>query len=343
MRSFHVILPACRVDPALEAVLDGVAALSPAPTGVTLADDGSVERGVSMLAAARGLRATREQGDMEPPRGPAAARNHAARQVIAALGGPGDAAGEAWLVFIDADVVPEPNVLEALDAAIGAAAEAEVPASGEGRPVVAVLGAYTDQPPHPATPSRYANLRHHFMHLTNPGPVSTFWAGLGAVRADAFASVGGFDAAAYPRPSIEDIELGMRLHAAGGRLVIDPSVRGTHLKKWTHRNLWRTEIRDRAWPWARLLRACGDGARPLNLGRRQQLSAAAAGLGLLCPPIFWLAERRFLRFFRRRHTLAQTLHAALLHQAHFIYSAVVFVAADLWPLRPPHEDRAPKA
>ena len=39
----------------------------------------------------------------------------------------------------------------------------------------------------------------------------TVWAGLGAIRRKAFEAIKGFDADRYPRPSIEDIELGDRL------------------------------------------------------------------------------------------------------------------------------------
>ena len=45
-------------------------------------------------------------------------------------------------------------------------------------------------------------------------------------------TVDGFDARRYPRPSIEDVELGGRL-SGRGRLVLDPALQGTHLKEWT--------------------------------------------------------------------------------------------------------------
>jgi hypothetical protein len=31
------------------------------------------------------------------------------------------------------------------------------------------------------------------VHVSSPGPAATFWAGLGAIRRDAFDAVGGFD------------------------------------------------------------------------------------------------------------------------------------------------------
>ena len=60
------------------------------------------------------------------------------------------------------------------------------------------------QPPAPPRPRRARPVRRR-----RSGP------GLGAIRREAFDAVGGFDAQRFPRPSIEDVELGMRLHAAG--------------------------------------------------------------------------------------------------------------------------------
>ena len=59
------------------------------------------------------------------------------------------------------------------------------------------------------------------------GDATTFWAGLGAIQRTAFLEAGGFDAEQYRAPSIEDVELGLRLAAAGARIRLDPSVRGT--------------------------------------------------------------------------------------------------------------------
>ena len=263
-----IIVPACRDDANLRRVLDGVDALSPKPAHVVIADDGSPAAEVGALAQARGHASVRVN---ESPAGPAAARNAAAASL--------PVHPDHWLLFIDADVVPHPDTVAELHRAIAAADDND---DDDDSQLVSVFGSYDANPPAPGAASRYANLRHHHVHTTNPGPASTFWAGLGAIRSDAFANAGGFDAARFPRPSIEDIELGMRLHAAGGRLLIHPPMRGTHLKRWTLSNLWRTEVRDRALPWARLLQQTGSTHRPLNLNRTAQLSAACAGLHLLC-------------------------------------------------------------
>ncbi len=190
-----------------------------------------------------------------PGSGPAAARNAGAAR----------ARGEI-LVFVDADVEVHPDALARLRAAF------------DGDPALdAVFGSYDDRPAATATVSRFRNLLHHHVHTSAPGPATTFWAGLGAVRREAFHAVGGFDAARYPRPSIEDVELGMRLHAAGRRIALDPAVRGTHLKRWTLGSMLRADLLARGAPWVALrLERGGAGGAALNLAWRHRLAAGAA-------------------------------------------------------------------
>ena len=54
-------------------------------------------------------------------------------------------------------------------------------------------------------------------------------------------------------PSVEDIELGMRLTAAGSAIVLDPAIQGTHLKRWTLVQMVRTDLFKRGIPWVQLL------------------------------------------------------------------------------------------
>jgi hypothetical protein len=104
----------------------------------------------------------------------------------------------------------------------------------------------------------------------------TFWAGLGAVRADLFAAAGGFDATRFPASSIEDVELGLRLTSDGARILLDPAVRGTHLKDWTIAQMLRTDLLLRGVPWVRLLAERKQVPAALNLGLRERASAVAA-------------------------------------------------------------------
>lgn len=191
--------------------------------------------------------------------GPAAARNAG----VAATSG-------EIVVFVDADVEVHPDALRRLREAL------------ERDPgLAAVFGAYDDRPAAAGVVSRFRNLLHHHVHTRAGGPATTFWAGLGAVRREAFDGVGGFDASRYARPCIEDVELGMRLHASGHRIELDPAVRGRHLKRWTLASMLRTDFASRGAPWVALrLERGGAGGAALNLGWGQRLAAGAAVLGV---------------------------------------------------------------
>ena len=189
-----------------------------------------------------------------PSPGPAAARN----------AGADDATGDV-LVFVDADVVPHRDAFRRIRAAVD-----------RDREVVAVFGSYDDDPEARALVSGFRNLLHHHVHQTSAGPASTFWAGLGAIRRDAFVDAGGFDADAYDEPSIEDIELGTRLARVGARIRLDPAIQGTHLKSWTLRQMVATDFHRRGVPWVELLARGDASTSALNLSARHRLSAAAS-------------------------------------------------------------------
>jgi hypothetical protein len=50
---------------------------------------------------------------------------------------------------------------------------------------------------------------------------------MGAIRRDVFLAEGSFDDTRFPEPSVEDIELGMRLAAHGHKLVLNPTIQGS--------------------------------------------------------------------------------------------------------------------
>jgi GT2 family glycosyltransferase len=189
--------------------------------------------------------------------GPASARNAGAER-----------AGGDVLVFVDADVVVHSDALDRIRRAF---------ASDDA--LDALFGSYDDAPAADGLVSGFRNLLHHHVHQTSRGPATTFWAGLGAVRKAVFEVEGGFDAARYPEPSVEDIDLGMRLVASGRRIELDPAIQGTHLKGWTVPSMLRTDFARRGVPWVELLLERGGSASALNLGWRHRLSAAAAVSG----------------------------------------------------------------
>jgi len=204
---------------------------------------------------------------VDTPRGagPAAARTSGARR----------ARGDV-IVFVDSDVAVHPDAFERIQTAFAADPT-----------LTALFGSYDDDPRPGGVVSDFRNLLHHHVHQTAAGPASTFWAGLGAVRRDEFIASGGFDERNFPRPSIEDIDLGMRLVDRGGRIVLDPLLQGKHLKRWTLAGMIETDFAARGVPWVTLLLRRGSGSTALNLGWTHRATAAAS-LALLAA----LARRR---------------------------------------------------
>jgi hypothetical protein len=186
--------------------------------------------------------------------GPAAARNLGARR----------ASGEV-IVFIDADVEVHADAFERIRAAFEEDAE-----------LAAVFGSYDDDPGGDGLVSDFRNLLHHYVHQQGAGPAATFWAGLGAIRREALLELGGFDEERYPRPSIEDVELGARLFRKGGRILLDPGLQGKHLKTWTLPGMVETDLLDRGVPWLRMMLADRSHSSVLNLGWRHRIGAGAA-------------------------------------------------------------------
>jgi glycosyltransferase involved in cell wall biosynthesis len=188
--------------------------------------------------------------------GPSAARNAGAKR----------ATGDV-LVFLDADVAPHPGLLsrfrERLEQSPG---------------LSAVFGSYDANPSAPSTVSRFRNLLHCYTHRTGNPDAGTFWAGCGAIRRSDFLGVGGFDAVRFPEPSVEDIELGLRLKRSGGRILLDPSLQVQHRKAWTFASMLRADFFHRAIPWAGLILEGGSMPRDLNLKSSQRVSAAAVAL-----------------------------------------------------------------
>ena len=189
-----------------------------------------------------------------PGAGPAAARNAGAAEVSAEV-----------IAFVDSDVEVHRDALERVRRAFAADPR-----------LAAVFGSYDDRPADPRPVSRFRNLLHHHVHTSSPGPAETFWAGLGAIRSDAFAAAGGFDAERFGEAAIEDIELGMRLVAGGASIALDPEIRGTHLKSWSLAEMLRTDLRRRGIPWVRLQLESRRASAALNLGWRHRLSALAS-------------------------------------------------------------------
>lgn len=260
---------------------------------------------------------------IDGPSGPAVARNRGAA-----------AASGDVLIFVDSDVT------------VGEQALARFAELCAAQPQVsAAFGAYDEQPDDPGFVSQGKNLAHSFIHRRAPGEAYTFWGGLGAVRADVFKRVGGFDER-FRRPSVEDIDLGYRIRAAGHRIVLDPSIQGRHLKRWTLRSALVSDVRDRGIPWTQLLRRYGGLHNHLNLTIRYRACVITAYALVICLTLavrwpillaagagaataLWWLDRPYYQFLTSRRGIMFTLAWFPLHIVHHLSNGVSFVAGTM--------------
>jgi len=304
-------LPALRET--IEAARDKVEVLE-----ILAVDDGSQD-GSRELLHDFGARVLESGGRR---RGPAAARN------VGIAAARGDI-----LVFVDCDVAPHRDALLRMVQAFDA------------DDVVAVYGSYDEAPPHPGFASQYMNLRHHHVHQSACNAAETWWAGLGAIRRAPLNKVGGFDEELFPRPSIEDIDLGRKLREHG-RIRRCPGIQGTHLKRWSLPEVIRTDILQRALPWSQLMLMYPDAFGDLNVDRREKLRCLLALAFLLSflllairPALFpvplvlfagaILVQPGLSLLFLRANGAWFTLRALLFHQVYYAYAAATYASVAL--------------
>ena len=255
------------------------------------------------------------------PHGPAYARNRGFEVTRGEL-----------IVFLDADVCVHPDTLSRFAALF--AGEPELSAA---------FGSYDAAPAHPGLVSQYRNLLHHYIHQRGAGEAETFWAGCGAIRRAAFADAGMYDEWHFPRPQIEDIELGQRVRDLGHRILLRPEIQVTHLKRWTLRGVLAGDLRNRGVPWMRLLiqrnETVSSGTLNLRLtekvctiltwsallyfgvaaalGERHLAVGAALALGIVVA-----VNARLYAFFARTRGVAFALAAIPLHLLYYLNNGV---------------------
>lgn len=259
-----VVVPAHNASAHISACLDGLLADGFAPDVITVVDDGSSDD-TFILAQQKGVRVLRN----DAPLGPAAARNA------------GAAATKSRLVFfVDADILIAKGTRARIFNALCEHGSND-----------AVFGSYDATPAAPRLASRYRNLLHHHTHQTADRKAETFWAGIGAVVRSSFDKIGGFD---QTRRYLEDVEFGLRLRSAGGRIELIPDLQGTHLKDWTLASIFLTDWKGRALPWARLLAEDRIKLGVLNTSIRHRLSAMLVLLALISFPLAFADARAFI-------------------------------------------------
>ena len=309
-----VVIPVHNGGQDLQLCLDALQTSTRPPDELIVVDDASTDNS-AQLAAQYGILISSRA---ERPMGPALCRNQGVRTATGDI-----------VIFLDADVKVHRETLALIERQFVEHPE-----------IAALFGSYDDQPLHRSLVSLYKNLQHHFVHQHSQREASSFWTGLGAIRRDVFVRLSGFSEG-YTRPSIEDIELGVRLKAAGYRIHLCADIQATHLKRWNLHSLWRTDIRDRAIPWARLIFSSGQLPADLNLDWKSRASAISVwGLGLLSVFGFWFpmawigilvligflvfANFGLYRFFYERGGVWFAAGAAFLHFSYFFYSSLTF-------------------
>lgn len=313
-----VIVPAHNAMPTIRRTLEAIVAgdLERQRFELLLVDDGSTDE-TSLVAAEFCDVVVRLSGRSN---GPAFARN---RGVEAARG--------EILVFVDSDVVVHRDAMRRLAERFTAEPK-----------TIAIFGSYDDRPESPGLVSQYRNLLSYFVHQEGRGDSESFWGALGAVRRDAFVNVGMFDEWHYAQPQIEDAELGRRLRRADHRIVCDPDIQGTHLKKWTFRNTIFSDFAHRGVPWMWLLLKEGAKIRHTRMDVEfvEKILTALAALGLLLPLValiirdWWpllatvaialailVARARFYLFLIRARGPVFAVAASPLHLAYYAANA----------------------
>lgn len=235
------------------------------------------------------------------------------------------------ILFVDADVLIRPDAIRMLRSFFS-----------QNPDVSAVFGSYDDQPRESDFFSQYRNLMHHFFHQTGDHDAETFWTGFGAIKRDAFMQIGGFNGKKYKAPSIEDIELGYRLRQNGQRILLEPALQATHLKKWSFYSIVRNDFWYRAVPWTEILLLNPQVKHDLNIKSSQKVSALLAGIFILSIGFsFWkwwiifiasgsflllmMINRDFYSFFLRARGLWFTFRVFPMHLLYFFYSSIAFI------------------
>jgi len=252
----------------LKACLESLSRETLESTEVLVCDDGSRDPLSSELLdrIIPGIRLFRISGS-----GPAGARNHLSQK----------ARGE-YLFFVDADTEFSGDTLRQARKII-----TEHPG------LEAFIGSYDDSPGVQTIVSSYKNLSHHYVHHRAAGKVSTFWTGCGIVKRKKFLEFNGFNEH-YLRPSIEDIELGMRMAFRGTEILLFPELQVKHNKAWTLAGWLKTDLLLRGVPWVRLMATRKQWLPQLNFTLSHRISAIISILILILPalavflPVFWI-------------------------------------------------------
>ncbi|MEL6909309.1 MAG: glycosyltransferase family A protein [Cyanobacteria bacterium J06648_1] len=283
-------------------------------------DDGSTDKSVA-IAQQFGAKILTTSGR----EGPGAARNLGAK-----------VAQGKYLCFIDADC-------EVCHDAI-----ADLAKKLQSQPQIdALFGSYDDSPAASNFIAQYKNLMHHYVHQQGSEDASTFWSGFGIVKRELFLALDGFDVERYPRPSIEDIDLGYRLKQTGARIYLAKELQVKHHKAWKLFGLIKTDVFARGIPWTKLLLSNqSNRINDLNLQTSDRVSVMAIYSLLFCLaaslivnsailptliliPLLLLLNWNVYQFFAQKRGVWFAVKVIPLHWLYYFYAGLSFVLGTL--------------
>jgi glycosyltransferase involved in cell wall biosynthesis len=320
-----VIIPVHNGSRHLDDCLEALMRSSYSNYEIIVVDDCSTDDSVQ-IAERKGAKVHK----MSDRSGPAAARNYGATIAKGKI-----------IVFVDSDVIVQYRTIE------------RVTDDFRNNPnVVAIFGSYDDSPAAKDFLSQFKNLLHHFIHQNSKENAKTFWAGFGAIYRDVFLQLNGFDERTYTKPSIEDIELGLRICDAGYQIRLDKDLQVKHLKQWSWYGLLKTDILNRALPWSKLIIEKGGLSSDLNLKVNYRVSSFLAGiiilllvlivlnavsiigiglikylisLAVLLFIVIILLNMDLYNFFFHKRGLKFTFLSIPLHFFYYLYSGITFI------------------
>ncbi|HSU28265.1 MAG TPA: glycosyltransferase family 2 protein [Chitinophagaceae bacterium] len=314
-KDISIIVPSHKANSLLYNLLNAIARQQPAPGEFILVLDGITE---TVLLPEMPFPSKILVNDGRP--GAAETRNKGAKE----------ARGQ-YLFFLDADVLPEPEL-------VGKTADMI-----EKDPAIdAWFGSYDHSPSQTNFYSQYKNLFNHYIHQHSSPDALTFWSACGLIKKNVFEKTGGFD---NRYRMLEDIELGYRLKEKGYTLKLNKELQVKHQKKWTFLSLIHSDIFDRAIPWTRLLlRYHHMGSKDLNLQMHARFSFLLVVLLLISTgivfiyPLIGLAlaagsvisllvlNQKLYAFFSKKGVWF-LVRAILMNWLYYLYSGVSFILA----------------
>lgn len=228
------------------------------------------------------------------------------------------------LFFLDSDILAEADTLSRIAAAFAV------------RPTISALFCSYQKDTVPQNfISVYKNLLHHYTHQTSSKQAVTFCGGFGAIKREVFFLIGGFNENHY---SLEDMDLGYRLHQSGHEIFLAKTIQLTHCKCYTLSGLVESDVVNRAIPWTRLMLDKRIYRNDLNTKTSNVLSVPLAFLLLLALPLFFFDEtvylfpllllpflflnRDFYRFIYREKGSFFLIRAIVMNWFGYLYSGV---------------------